>query len=63
MPKAKHTKVHKRDPVDQRAEVARDMARLGGRSRSDLERDDRRGAASPLGHGTGSKRVEKEKRK
>jgi hypothetical protein len=34
---------------DRKADVAADMALLRGQSRADLERDDRRGAASPLG--------------
>jgi hypothetical protein len=38
------------------AEVARRMATLKGRSEAELERDDIRGARSPLGGGTGSKR-------
>jgi hypothetical protein len=41
-------------------DVATDLNRLGGRSRSDLATDDRRGAASPLGMGSHSK---KEKRR
>jgi hypothetical protein len=43
-----------------RKAVAGDLARLKGMSRADLERDDKRGAASPLGMGSHSK---KEKRK
>jgi hypothetical protein len=34
-----------------------DLARLGGRSMSHLEPDHQRGAASPLGHGMGSKKM------
>jgi hypothetical protein len=44
-----------------KAGVERDLARLGGRSRADVERDDQRGASSPLGKGSHSKR-EKELR-
>jgi hypothetical protein len=40
-------------------DVRAGMARLGGRSRSDLEPDHRRGAASPLGHGMISKKEER----
>ena len=46
-------------PGARRAGVMADLARLGGRSRSDLEGDDRRGPASPLGMGSHSKKVEK----
>jgi hypothetical protein len=38
-----------REPV--RDQVSRRLATLKGQSRADLERDDRRGAISPLGHG------------
>jgi hypothetical protein len=38
-------------------DVETDFGRLGGMSRSDLEPDDQRGAASPLGHGMGSKKM------
>ena len=38
-----------REPV--RDQVTRRMATLKGHSRADLERDDRRGAVSPLGYG------------
>ena len=41
-------------------DVQEGMSRLGGQSTSKLELDDRRGAASPLGMGSHSK---KEKRK
>jgi hypothetical protein len=41
-----------------REDGARDMARLGGARREDLVPDSQRGASSPLGHGTGSKRHE-----
>ena len=37
------------------ADVAQDLARLQGRSRSDLVGDRDRGASSPIGHGTGSR--------
>ena len=43
------------DRVAPAAEVTRKMASLRGQSRSDLERDDTRGAMSPLGKGSHSK--------
>ena len=39
------------------------IARRGGISRSDLARDDVRGASSPIGHGMGSKDEPKKKRR
>lgn len=59
---AKHPELHKRS-ADRKAGVAADMARLKGKSRSDMERDDRRGPSSPLGQGTGSKRMERKGRR
>jgi hypothetical protein len=56
----KYREMHK--AKDRKADVAADMARLKGKSRQDLERDDRRGAASPLGHGLGSKKMEEKGR-
>ncbi len=59
---AKHAKARpereKAMPAAQ-AEVTRRMASLKGQSRADLERDDRRGASSPLGMGSHSKRKER----
>jgi hypothetical protein len=46
---------------DRKADVARDLARLKGQSKSDLARDDKRMATSPLGHGMGAKKMEKER--
>jgi hypothetical protein len=37
-----------------KAEVTADMARLKGKSRSDLARDDKRGPTSPIGMGSHS---------
>ena len=48
-----------REPVKE--QVARKMATLGGQSRADLERDDIRGASSPLGGGMGSRPTVKRK--
>jgi hypothetical protein len=47
---------------DRKADVAADLARLKGMNRADLERDDRRGASSPLGMGSKSKKEERRKR-
>jgi hypothetical protein len=48
-----------REPVKE--QVGRRMAELKGQSRSDLERDDLRGASSPLGRGSFSKRERERK--
>jgi hypothetical protein len=45
--------------VSRKAEVTADMARLKGKSRSDLARDDKRMATSPLGMGSHSKKTER----
>ena len=49
-----------REPVS--TEINRKLATLHGRSRSELERDDRRGASSPLGMGSHSKPVKRRER-
>jgi hypothetical protein len=55
---AKHAKARpEREPV--KAEVSKRMVSLKGQSRSELERDDLRGASSPLGMGSHSKRKER----
>jgi hypothetical protein len=58
---AKHEREAERRVAEGRPRFAEDvkagMNRLGGKSRSDLEPDHRRGAASPLGHGMGAKKV------
>jgi hypothetical protein len=63
MPKRREREVERR-VAEGRPRFAEDvkagLARFGGQSRSDLERDHQRGASSPLGHGMGSK---KEKRR
>jgi hypothetical protein len=43
--------------------VNRDLARMGGRSRSDLASDQSRGAGSPIGHGEIAEREARRKRK
>jgi hypothetical protein len=43
--------------------VASDIARLQGRSRAGTTPDDRRGSASPLGHGEVAEREEARKRR
>jgi hypothetical protein len=40
-------------------EVQEKLRKLKGQSRSDLASDRGRGASSPLGHGTGSKKMER----
>jgi hypothetical protein len=40
---------------NRKAAVRSDLSRLGGRSEARLERDDKRGPASPLGIGTKKK--------
>ena len=47
---------HETAKRSRKADVDADLARLKGRSRSDLADDKARGAASPLGHGTGAKK-------
>jgi len=44
--------------AERKADVGRDLVRLRGRSEAQLERDDRRGAASPLGMGSHSMKRE-----
>jgi hypothetical protein len=49
----------RREPMstaERAGNVTKDLVRLKGQSRADLERDDMRGAGSPLGMGTHSKR-------
>lgn len=49
-------------PADRKADVAKDLVRLKGRSRSDLARDDKRMATSPLGMGMGAKKLKEKGR-
>ncbi len=56
---ARHPMATMADRRGRRADVARDMARLKGLSNAQLERDDKRGATSPLGMG---KKEERRKR-
>jgi hypothetical protein len=51
---AKHTKSEVRRKYER--DVAERMSALQGQSRKDLAPDDQRGAASPLGQGTGADR-------
>ena len=53
----------KRVSEARKADVDAKLATLRGLSRAELEADDRRGAASPLGHGTGSIPIRKGKRR
>jgi hypothetical protein len=50
---------HKARSAERARDVGRDLTRLKGQSTSGLEPDDRRGAGSPLGGGTGARRMEK----
>jgi hypothetical protein len=43
--------------VSRKADVRKDLSRLKGESRSDLARDDKRMATSPLGMGNFAKKV------
>ena len=51
----------RKERPDRKADLAKDLSRLKGMSRSDLARDDLRAASSPLGHGMGSKKIERKK--
>jgi hypothetical protein len=68
MPK-KHERVVSREAERMAAEgqhgkdVAGTMSRLGGRTISQVEPDHKRKASSPLGHGMGSKKMERKKGK
>lgn len=55
---AKHPDKHK---VSRKADVASDFLRLKGMSNAQLARDDKRGATSPLGMGSHSKKEERRK--
>jgi hypothetical protein len=48
---------HKARSAERAKDVGDHLKRLKGVSKGSLEADERRGPASPLGHGTGSKKA------
>jgi hypothetical protein len=59
----KRSAEHRARSDERKADVAATLTKLKGSTRSDIARDDRRGAASQLGHGHVAEREERRRRR